>query len=98
MNTSELAKRARALPDRFADRLDPGDLENIKNTAGGGEWTEEVDELLASLQQCDAPVTAEERDELQAVLDAIRKPDGTFDVPEDFESPQDRLNTLRVAD
>lgn len=98
MNASELAERARALPDRFTDRLEPTDLASIRRIASGGEWTEEIDLLLACLQHDEVAITTEERDDLQAVLDAIRKPDGTFDVPEDFESPQDRLNTLRVAD
>jgi hypothetical protein len=98
MNAPELAKRARALPNRFADRLTAQDLDNIKDTASGGEWTEEVDELLATLQHNDQAITSEERDELQAVLDALKKPDGTFDVPEDAPSPQDRLNALTIVD
>jgi hypothetical protein len=98
VNASELAERAPALPDRFSDRLDPKDLTSIRRIASGGEWTEEIDLLLACLQHDKITITTAEREELQAVLDAIKKPDGTFDVPEDAPSPQDRLNALRILD
>jgi hypothetical protein len=98
VNASELAERARALPDRFSDRLDPKDLTSVQRIASGGEWIEEVDLLLACLQHDKIPITAAEREELQAVLDALKAPDESFDVPEDSESPQERLDALRVTD
>lgn len=97
MDEYELADRAHALPDRFADRIEAQDLAHIRSAARGGEWTEEVDNLLACLQNAGRSITADERDELQAVLDALRTSDGAFDVPEGAQSPQDRLDALSVT-
>lgn len=97
MDEHELADRAHALPDRFADRIEASDLAHIRSAARGGEWTEEVDNLLACLQNGGRSITTDERDEIQAVLDALKAPDGAFDVPAGSQTPQDRLNTLNVA-
>jgi hypothetical protein len=84
MEDKELARRAYALPDRFADRLDPKDLANIREYADVGEWGEEIEELLASLRHDDRAITTAEHEEIQALLDAMG------------ESPE-LLNQLRVA-
>lgn len=63
MDEKELARRAKALPERFADRV--GDeLPILRSYAAGGEWGELVDDLLATLAAADVTVTAAERDEL----------------------------------
>jgi hypothetical protein len=67
----ELAKRAYALPDRFADRLDPADLATVREYAEAGEWGEEVDLLLACLGAARHGVTGAERAELVALLGAM---------------------------
>ena len=71
MDEYELAERAHALPDRFADRLDPTDLATVREYAEAGEWGEEIDLLLACLTVARRPVTAGERGELVALLEAM---------------------------
>lgn len=71
MDEYEVAERAHALPERFADRLDPTDLATVREYAEAGEWGEEIDLLLACLSAARRPVTAAERGELVALLEAI---------------------------
>ena len=74
MDEYELAERAYALPARFADRLDPADLATVREYAEAGEWGEEIDLLLACLSAARRPVTAAEREELAALLEAMGMP------------------------
>jgi hypothetical protein len=74
MDAYELAERAYALPGRFADRLDPADLATVREYAEAGEWGEEIDLLLASLHAGRQLVTAAEREELVALLEAMGLP------------------------
>jgi len=74
MDEYELAERAYALPDRFADRLDSTDLATVREYAEVGEWGEEIDLLLASLRAARQPVTAAEREELVALLEDMGLP------------------------
>jgi len=55
----------------FADRLDPTDLATVREYAEAGEWGEEIDLLLACLSATRRPVTAAERGELVALLEAM---------------------------
>jgi hypothetical protein len=71
VDENEFAQRAYALPDRLADRLDSKNLKWIREYAEVGEWGEELDLLLACLQQDNQPITAEERYEIKALLDAM---------------------------
>jgi hypothetical protein len=71
MDDYEIAERACALPDTFADRLEPNDLATIREYAEVGEWGEEIDLLLASLRAGRRSVTAAERAELTALLAAM---------------------------
>lgn len=71
MDEYELAERAYALPDTFADRLNPADLATVREYAEAGEWGEEIDLLLACLSAARRPVTGEERAELVALLEAV---------------------------
>lgn len=71
MDRSELSRRAKALPDRFADRLDPTGLRHIREDLGGGEWGEGLDNLLAGLAKAAALITHEEHEELAELLAAI---------------------------
>jgi hypothetical protein len=82
MDEHEIARRASTLPDRFADRIPPHTLEIIELMNGGGEYGELTIELAASLAAHNTPVTAAERDELLALLEAM-------DMPTD---PIDKLN------
>jgi hypothetical protein len=76
MEDKELARRAYALPDRFADRLDPKDLANIREYARVGEWGEEIEELVACLHHNDHAITATEHAEIQILLNMIGEPPG----------------------
>ena len=74
MDEHEIARRASTLPDRFADRIPPQTLEIIQLMEGGGEYGELTIELAASLAAHNTPVTAAERDELLALLEAMDMP------------------------
>jgi hypothetical protein len=74
MDQNEIARRASSLPARFADRIPAQTLEIIRLMDGGGEYGELTIELTASLAAQHAPVTAAERDELRALLEAMRMP------------------------
>ena len=76
MNESEVIEHTEALPDHYADRVRPEDLAGMRSMAGGGEWQELVDLLIASLALTQAPVTAGERDELRSLAEAIDLPTG----------------------
>lgn len=72
MDEHELARRAKLLPDTFANRV--GDeLPILRSHAAGGEWGELVDDLLATLVHFGAPVTAAEHDELVALAEATNE-------------------------
>lgn len=68
MNEAQLAGRTARLPEKFADRLAEPDLAGLQTMAGGGEWGELLDLLVAALREAKAPVSAAERDELREVL------------------------------
>jgi hypothetical protein len=74
MTEDEIIEKAEALPDRYADRLTESALWSIKRMRGGGEYGELTIELAASLAAHHAPVTAAERDELRALLEAMDMP------------------------
>jgi hypothetical protein len=74
MTEDEIIEKAEALPDRYADRLTDSALWSIKRMRGGGEYGELTIELAASLAAHHAPVTAAERDELRALLEAMDLP------------------------
>ncbi|MPZ95212.1 MAG: hypothetical protein GEU96_09950 [Propionibacteriales bacterium] len=84
MNEQDLATQADALPERFADRLEASDLADVRSLADGGEWSEEIDVLLACLQEAGQRVTSAERHELAALLDYM-------------QMPHDRLDAIKVA-
>jgi hypothetical protein len=75
VNESEVIQRAESLPDAFADRVRPEDLDGLRSMARAGEWRELVDLLVASLGSAGAPVTAGERGELRSLLAAMDMPD-----------------------
>lgn len=74
MNKYEVAQRASALPARFAARVPSHTLESIQLMDEGGEYEELTIELAASLAAHNTPVTAAERDELLALLEAMDMP------------------------
>jgi hypothetical protein len=79
VNESEVIERAESLPELYADRVRPEDLDGMRSMAGAGEWQELVDLLIASLSLTQAPVTAGERDELRSLLQAMDMPNGPLD-------------------
>jgi type VI protein secretion system component VasF len=74
MNESEVIERAETLPDRYANRVRPQDLDGMRSMVDGGEWQELVDLLIASLRLTQAPVTADERAELRSLVKAMDLP------------------------
>ena len=74
MDEHEIARRASSLPGRFADRIPPRTLEIIELMRGGGEYGEMTIELAAALAAGGVAVTAGERDELLALLEAMGMP------------------------
>ncbi len=74
MDKYEVARLASALPTRFADRVPPRTLKSIELMDEGGEYGELTIELAASLAAHNVPVTAAERDELLALLEAMEMP------------------------
>ena len=74
MNEADVIQRVEALPDRYADRVRPQDLDGMRSMADGGEWQELVDLLIASLSLTRAPVTADERNELKSLAEAMDLP------------------------
>jgi hypothetical protein len=74
MTEDEIIDKAAALPERFADRVTESTLWSIKRMRGGGEFGELTIELAASLAAHNTPVTAGERDELLALLEAMQMP------------------------
>src|SRR5690242_3141242 len=85
MDDKELARRAYELPGRFADRLSPKTFEHVQGAARVGEWDEEIDILLAGLKKADSAISAQERNEIKALLEAMGE-------------PSDRLDQLTVTD
>ena len=76
MTEDEIIEKAEALPDRFADRVTESTLWSIKRMRGGGEYGEMAIELAAALAAGGVAVTAGERDELLALLEAMGMPTG----------------------
>jgi hypothetical protein len=74
MDEHEIALKASSLTERFADRVPPTTRESISLMDGGGEYGELMSELVASLAVHHTPVTAAERDELLALLEAMEIP------------------------
>jgi len=74
MTEDEIADRAEALPERFADRLTESALWSVKQMRGGGEYGLLTIEIAASLAKHNMPVTPEERDELRGLLEEMGMP------------------------
>jgi hypothetical protein len=85
VNEADVIQRVEALPDRYANRVRPQDLDGMRSMADGGEWQELVDLLIASLRLTRAPVTADERNELRSLAEAV-------------DLPADQLADLYVPD
>jgi hypothetical protein len=81
MKESEVIERVEGLPERYAGRVRLEDLDGMRSMAGGGEWQELVELLVASLGLTQASVSAAERDELKSLLEAMNLPtDALTDV------------------
>jgi hypothetical protein len=74
VNEADVIQRVEALPDRYASRVRPEDLDGMRSMADGGEWQELVDLLIASLSLTRAPVTADERNELRSLAEVMDLP------------------------
>ena len=74
MDEYEIAQRASSLPGRFADRVPADTRAIIQIMDEGGEYGELTTELTAALAEYQTAVTAAERDELLALLEATEAP------------------------
>ncbi len=74
MDDHEIARRASALPDRFASRLAADTLAGLKSMERGGEYGELIIELAATLARTGAMVSRVEQGELRALLEATGMP------------------------
>ena len=74
MDEHEIARRACALPDRFATRVPEHTLASLRLMQMGGEHGELTIELTASLARTGARVSAAEQRELRALLEATGMP------------------------
>jgi hypothetical protein len=74
MDEYEIARRASALPDRFAARLPADTLAGLKEMEDGGEFGELTIELAATLAKTGAEVSSAEQQELRALLEATGMP------------------------
>jgi hypothetical protein len=63
-----LATRTTALAETFAGRIPADDLTGLRSMAGGGEWEEFLDLLVAALRVTKAPVSSAEIDDLRQIL------------------------------
>ena len=74
MNDNEIMNRVNALPERFADRLDPAGLDDVRGAARAGEWGEALEVLLGGLVKTQVPVSEGESEELRWLLGAVGLP------------------------
>lgn len=79
MDEHEIARRASALPDRFAARLSASKLAGLNAMKRGGEHGELAIELAATLARSGAKVSSAEREELRALLEATGMPTSPVD-------------------
>jgi hypothetical protein len=70
----DLAEAMRRLPGRYADRLSARTLQRITAAAAAGQWEKAVNELITALHARAEAVTAAERDDLHALLNALNMP------------------------
>lgn len=80
VDNQELANTLRRLPGRYHDRLPGSTLQRVTGSAASGQWEKAVDQLVMALYTRDAPVTADERDELRDVLQALDMPTHRVDT------------------
>jgi hypothetical protein len=71
MGHRELAQMLRRVPGRYYGRLPERALAKVTGAAAAGQWEKAVEDLIISLSAHAVPVTAEERQELRAVLEAM---------------------------
>lgn len=70
MNEQEIVTAASKLPDRYADRVSPDVLADLREYDDVGEPGELISVLIAHLAKAGKPVTVAERDELADLAEA----------------------------
>lgn len=76
----ELARIMRNLPGQFADRLSDRTCRRIKTAAAAGQWEQAIKTLITVLRRHARPVTAQEHDQLNALLAALNMPSKLLDT------------------
>lgn len=72
MDRHEVITRTNAVLDRFAGRVPDDVMRGLREMAEVGEQGEAVDELVATLAVHRAPVTAEDRAQLVALVEGMK--------------------------
>ncbi len=80
MDAYEIARRASALPAKFADRVPLETLDGLRLMDEGGEYGELTIELAATLGKIGAVVSPAEQQELRELLDATGMPTESVDL------------------
>lgn len=79
MDLQEIARRASALPARFADRIPAETMEGLQLMEEGGEYGELTAELAATLAKAGTIVAPDERQALRELLVATGMPTSPAD-------------------
>ena len=79
MDAHEIARRACALPDRFATRVPEHTLTSLRQMLRGGEHGELTIELTATPVNTGATVSAAEQRELRALQEPTGMPTGPLE-------------------
>ena len=74
LSENQIVTRTYVLPEDYADRVSEKTLRHLVSARDTGEWLEVVDNLVASLRESQAAVTAEEVAELRELLEAMGQP------------------------
>lgn len=80
MSRRDLAQAMRQLPGRYTDRLDARTLDRITRACAAGQWEKAVLRLISALRVRAQRITAAERDDLRALLQALRMPGDRVDT------------------
>jgi hypothetical protein len=73
----QMIDRLRTIPQRFADRIPPAEIESLTvrpDEEEPGVWFEVAYDLIRTLQRHRTPISSQERTELSMILDALDLP------------------------
>lgn len=97
---AKLNNGSRQLLERFADRLGPETLADLRSFSDVGEWTLLVDNLCATLVKSKILVSPAERDALAELLTLFGDPKDNIDMfyIDDYQRVLEKLNVFPKID